>query len=96
MPTCCRSADAHPTRITAGDSKHEKSETTAIAILLTAAALVGAAIACDTTLVTIAPGMPAQGGEAVVAVASLDAALAAIAFGIRELRRMRRGRLTHA
>ena len=71
-------------------------ETAAIAILLTTAALVGAAIACDVTLVTIALGMPVQGGEAVVAVAGLGAALAAIAFGIRELRRMRRGRLAHA
>lgn len=71
-------------------------KTVAIAVLLTAAALVGAAIACDATLVTIAPGMQAQGGEAVVAVEGLGAALAATAFGIRELRRMRRGRLAHA
>lgn len=71
-------------------------ETAAIAVLLTAAALVGAAIACDATLVTIAPGMPAQGGGVIVAVAGLGAALGAIAFGIRELRRMRRGRLAHA
>lgn len=69
---------------------------TAIAVLLTAAALVCAAIAYDATLVTVALGMPVQGGEAIVAVAGLGAALGAIAFGIRELRRMRRGRLAHA
>lgn len=68
----------------------------AIVVLLAAAALDCAAIAYDATLATIALGLPVQGGEAVVAVAGLGAALAVITFSVRELQRTRRWRLTSA
>ncbi len=71
-------------------------KTAAIAVLLTAAVLLAAAVAYDATVVTTALRMPVQGGEGMVAVAGLGAALAAIAFSVRELRRMRRWRLVRA
>ena len=69
-------------------------KTAAIAVLLAAAVLFAAAVAYDATRMTIALGLPVQGGEG--AVAGLGAALAAIAFSVRELRRMRRGHLASA
>jgi hypothetical protein len=68
----------------------------AIAGVITAACLLAGAVAHDATLVAAVLGMPVQGGEGVVATAGLGTALAAVAFGLRALRRMRRGRLARA
>lgn len=71
-------------------------KTAAIAVLIAAALLVAAAIADDATPVTVALGLPVQGGEAVVALAGVATALTALAFGVRELRRVLRARRARA